>query len=295
MTQLTELDGVRFFAYSLHDVFSTRDKIIAALSTTTLGATLDQGNFHDYVTVVSDALQVHRDIITSSSGHLYGRYLSKALAKEEAWRLAGNLHRLRALEHVPLWTGHVHDEWVPVQVVASSPYRTAKGSVGRIFDLRILAGYACTQLTSKFWSTRYCYYLSRLLGFDRSNKPLAMTQPQELVGMRCYVLLKANERAVDADKPHFEQLHIPASLRAYNRKLVKKRQRIGFACPKKFSHPCYNCYIGYDVCSVAVHPSTYKRVVCVRCGKLAWLDPRYVAAGVCVSCKEKESIAWKKP
>lgn len=205
--------------------------------------------------------------------------------KKIAWVLAANVQQLQAGKTVSLWTAQLYDEWVVAQCMEAVECRTSYGKVGAEFTFRILTGSAAAVTVKKFWSRRFCQFLSRKVGFTYDNKALPFRRLTELVGLRLMFLL---ESAKSLESVYFDKVDVTSGLLTYNRRLLKARNRIKFECPHKYRHPCVLCPIGYDRCSLAVHSSTYVRRVCEGCKQEGWFEPTSSVSDGCVECQRKE-------
>jgi len=236
-----------------------------------------------------------QDVMTSSLLHLANQPFTPQLMHETAWRLAGNVHRLKAREPVPPWNRQTEDEYAPVQIMSVERVYTEKQASVEV-ALRILAGPACPLLLHKIWSFRFCGAMSRFFGFSRSHGQFPYSNPAELVNMRFYVLLEKRLCGVALE---FDRLWMndagdeirPGACRTYNREWIKRRNRdpAWHVCPRNYSDtlPCYACTAGQDECLAAVRPRSYVPQLCGVCEREQWFDPSYPDRVECVTCHQR--------
>jgi hypothetical protein len=286
-------DQIKLHVYSIREVLRLKREIendIQALSL--LGAPMETEDFEALAKSIHSILppRIARRTVHDSLVHLAGDVVTKDLLAELGWRLAGNIPRLRMGIPVQSWHRQARDEWVPMQIVDQVPLKNKKGDTGAIMYFRVLAGTSCTMILDRFWTYRLSKYLASKLGFSAAWGKYPFKKITELTGMRMYGLIEAQK---SLGRPYFDQINVPKSVEAYNRKMLRHRQRVGFKCPKKYEHPCYVCPIGYDRCRCAVHPRTYVRAVCSVCDKKAWMDPIHLELRLCVDCFVKRQLARK--
>lgn len=241
---------------------------------------------------LSQKLRVRPEVMRTSLLHLQGIDFTKDVLRDLAWRLCGNLPELRRGMPVRPWKRQAKNEWMPMQVVDSIPFRTKRSKFGSLFTYRILAGSACSLTAERFWTTKFCRYMSNFWGFTKPWGKYPLKQPREFVGMRLYGLFTPElcER-----QPRFDLVRFSTGLLHHNRELIQHRRRVGFACPAQYTHACAACPKGYDFCPVAVHPRSYTRQHCKHCEPpaQAWFDlPR--SKERCVVCHEKHLLSKKE-
>ncbi len=225
--------------------------------------------------------------VLSSVRYLGGLEVTEGQLRELAWRLAGNVDRLRSGRSVVPWSRQEGREWVPVQVVATR-YAIRKkpqekfGRSGRTVRFRVLAGTPCPVEMTQWWSHSKSDVVAGELGFTR-RPPLYKADQGELMGMRFAALI---DPAQSTREPWFFHVHCPPSFRAYNRALIKLRRRIGFSCPEGYEHHCFQCPVGARACPAACHPEDFEARDCPHCGKLSWFDTdaKFVNDG-CINCQ----------
>ena len=270
-----------------HEIESHED--VASL----VGTTLDEKGSDQLQGALNRILpnSIPESAIQGSIVHLAGSFFTKELCSEEAWRIAGNIRRLRAGLSVVPWRRQAADEWVPMQVIDTLPYRTRRNDTGFITSFRVLAGTPCGMILERFWTSRFCFMLAPKLGFSKPWDKYPMQRAGEIMNMRFYGLV---ERLLSLGKPVFEQMRVSPSLMNHNRRLLKKRMRIGFKCPEDYKHPCFACPVGYDKCVCGIHPRSYIRGECSVCHKVGWIDPIHKELRLCVGCFSKKQLAREK-
>mgnify|MGYP006921299420 CR=1 FL=1 len=283
------------------------------------GLTLTGETLKEFMFRVKNAVLPAGDIgaIAQSCIHLAGRPFSREQAKDVAWRIAGNLDRLKgkrgiAPRPVPPWTGQCEKEWVLAEVIGSSrglrkfkpkqtgPHLKADGLVhkhGAELTFRIMSGPPAGKQVTKFWSFDMCAAMKVHFGFDRFDRAkynsnhTGISHPYqdstELFGMRIQVLL--DPAKCTPDLVHFDEVYGTSSTIGWNRTLMEKRQRVDYKCPKKFSDSldCYRCHIGRNECEVAVRPLSLIELNCSMCGAKTRVEPE--KADVCTTCKQTYS------
>jgi len=222
---------------------------------------------------------------------LAGVSLTKESLNSFAWRIAANVGRLRQGKPVAPWQCQTADEWVPMVIQRFEPWRNKKNELGGVFNLQILAGTPCEQKVRKFFSDRFCRWVSQKIGFTPTWKKFPFKKSDELVGLRLYGLVLAEK---SRERPFFEQIAAPASIIKFNRDLISKRARVGYECPAGFKHACYQCPIGYDSCECGTHPVTYQTIKCRMCHKSSVVEPHEAQLQICIFCKHRENTKRRK-
>jgi len=143
-------------------------------------------------------------------------------------------------------------------------------------------------LITKFWTRKFCNYLSQTLGFSKPWGNFPFKRQAELVGMRMYGLL---EREKCSRELFFDNLRGSSGTSKYNRDLMKQRKRMGFKCPQDYKHECWKCHVGYDKCPVATHPRTYVKEECGVCEQVLFHDPRNLEMQTCIKCQIAKDLA----
>lgn len=229
-------------------------------------------------------------VIARSIPELAGVRLTGVALRRAAYRLAGNVPRLREGRPVPPWTRQAFVEPVPAQVVAARPERSRRGRDGWRFSWTIFAGTPCPRTVHKWWTVRTVHYLSSSFGFSRfrgatSNVcPHPFRDPTELVTLRALLVL--DPEYSDETGPGFRDVAFPSAIQRWNREQQRRRARVGpdYACPYDQPRrlPCYRCPVGYRDCRAATHEHTYESRACAACkDDAAPFDP---GAELCVNC-----------
>lgn len=225
---------------------------------------------------------VPRDVVVESVRYLAGTVLTEVEAIRLAWRLSGNLPRLRQGLPVHAWTVQQQDEWVPLQINRCVRTRNPRGRVGYDFTFRILAGTPAPLQITQFWSSRVVKYVSRQIGFSAPWGTYPYRSARDMVGLR---LLGRVEVALSRAVPVFREVAGSNSLIQWNRRhVLKLRLRVGQVCPERYTHACFRCPIGYEQCPAGTHAKTYEIGRCPVCQtENALFDPedRTLACYVC--------------
>lgn len=277
--------------FNLPRVFQAREKVLDGAFFPYLAQELVGDVLHQLAEEVRKVLNLpvgSHPAVMDSIRCRSGRVLTLPEAKELAWRLGGNVDRLRNGESVLPWAHQDGFEWAPVQII-SSRYHVRKssgaprGESGRIFHFRFLAGSPCPGTASKFWSNRMLAFVSRHIGFTDVRRHLFKKDGAELTSLRMLVFLEPH---LSRQGPGFKQIHCPPSLLEYNQGIIKMRRRIGFKCPFNYAHECFQCPRGLQACEAATHPEEFERRICASCGKEAWFDtdPRFLN-DFCCACQ----------
>jgi hypothetical protein len=239
---------------------------------------------------------IQAERIEESVQYLVGQTPTEQQIKELTHRLVSNACHLQANRPVLPWTFQHKPEWVPVQVVSVKRQRNNSKKYGGLFTLRILAGSSCPLVMRKWWSLRYCSYISSYFGFSRRPGRAVTAKParypflvmEQFVNLRFYVLVEP--KLCTASGPMFGMnLAVTGALLTWNKKLIKSRFRIdpGYTCPKDYANtfPCYKCPSGYNTtCPLATHARDYELKPCAVCkNDKAPFDPD-VSLDTCVNC-----------
>jgi hypothetical protein len=238
--------------------------------------------------------------IERSLAHCAGVRLTKELLYDTAWRMAGNIPRLRHNKPVPPWHGQSLDEWIALHVVSCRRIRQYD-SLGAEFGMRVVGGTSAPRLLFKFWSLKYCRIMSRDFGFSRvrpwRDDPgrYVYEDPEQLVGLRLYGLVDKDESGVE---PVITAPAWPPVIRAHNREVIKLRARIdpGYTCPKGLPphFKCQNCPVGFRCCPAGTHKLNWEARFCRQCKhEQALFDPE-LNSEVCVDCHNLNTYKARK-
>lgn len=264
------------------------------------------------------AAAVDAGVFTQTCLNIAGRELTRETAEDLAWRIAGNLDRLkgsprRREDPVPAlpWGGQCSREWVAADVVRSDTgvrrFRAAKGVAagpdgfvhrrGSDVRFRILTGPPAGRLVDRFWSLDVCDLHKSAFGFDKKNRERFSTRvgtrairpyqdPREFFNMRVFLLLDPS--ATRADHVAFTHVRGSPGTIAYNRTLIDWRMRDGHTCPRKLpdSFDCFRCPAGFGECAAACRPDSLVKHACESCGRSdRYFDP--VNPLHCVDCPKR--------
>jgi hypothetical protein len=243
--------------------------------------------------------EVDAGAVFQSIRYLVGQRMTEALLTEVAWRLAGNVTRLRRGIAVPPWNRQADEEFVPVQISGVQKLRRFNKLYVE-WSARVLAGTSVGLTVSKTWTDKFTRAVAQRLGFSKPWLAGAFESPYELYGMRFYVLI---EPRLCTSTPGFETLWYdsdeqkirPHSFYEYNRMLIRMRQRPDdlFSCPQNLPHslPCHLCIFGAEHCPAATHGRTYEQRRCDACNRdEAYFDPMVPGRVVCVECHQRNLL-----
>lgn len=301
--------------YSISKIVDLHDKLSSEVFMDLHSYTFTGDDFTAMVRQIHAAMPpVDFNSLYQSMTHLAGVELVNKHLDELSWRLAGNVTNLRNGIVVPPWTQQPFPEWVPLQITAvervitevrirdeSGKTRTnAKtGQLekpGAFIRCFVLGGMAAGHKITKVWSIAYCHRLSADFGFSRFNREkysrhaskvhsYPMLDVLELTRMRFLGLIAPT--TCPKGVPNFDQIIVTSSCKKWNKDLMKRRHRQGFACPLELpisETPCYRCDRGYDSCPAGCHPKTFNRMTCPRCKNPdAPMDPA-LHSEFCVNC-----------
>ena len=234
-------------------------------------------------------------VIYESLIHLAGQTITETALRENVWRLAGNITRLRRHFAVPPWNRQPVDEMVPVQIVSARRAISARRKPGANFDFQVLAGTSCPAVITRFWTRGFCSLLSRRMGFSKPWGKQRFDDCYQFVTLRMYVQI---ESRLCKAAPDFEAVWekdekiFPSACIAWNRQVLHMRTRQGFRCPRGFheDQQCHLCFVGLDECPVATHNATFVKRECGECHKQSWFDPEQ-GGDACLSCQYRS--LWK--
>lgn len=262
---------------------------------------------------------VHQEIgftdlgaVCNSLRSVAGQILNDRLIEELSWRLAGNLHRLKAGRVVPPWTTQNEKEWVTIQVCQVlrrfKRYRAktqeqvmradSKGMVhryGGMVRFDVITGLAAGRRFERFWSEDFCDVAKTSFGFDRFNREKfsrnvssrptwPMLDLSEFFRLRAQVLVEPD--LCLPGNVGFNEIKGTSSTKKWCREIMKKRLRDGFECPQNYAEdfPCHACPFGLDACRAACHQTTFEIGHCDRCDRnQRYFDPE-ISVEYCVDC-----------
>lgn len=207
---------------------------------------------------VAAALRVSLTVVEPSLVVLANRPLTRELAYRTAWRLAGNIDKLKKGLPVFEWVGQTDYEIVPVQVIASEPRTTKRGRFMTVYRAAVLIGSPAAMTLTMWWSRSFSAMLARRVGYTSSFKEFPFRHPSELVNMRILALLDPTR--LSDGTPQVTDVRCTGALRKWNRVIIGKRARrlglVPWRCPRGFNILCYTCPVGYMDCEAATHRVT---------------------------------------
>lgn len=270
------------YGENVANVLKLRDKVLDEL-TKHIGITPEGSSFDELVNDLCKLLPstVNLSTVQESIKELLGKELTKTMLFNTAWRLAGNLDKLKANKIVYPWQGQAEKEWVPVQVLQGERVKTWNNDNGYLYKMIILAGSPASIVIWKTWTTKVCSYVARQIGFSAPWKDKPYRDGHELVGMR--FLAEIDPVMCRDGRPGFDNVACNSSAERWNKDILKARSHVNPPCPYDFKHFCFQCPVGYDKCKAGTHPTTFVVKYCSICSKDAWYDP---AAEICMGCKE---------
>lgn len=245
---------------------------------------------------IADALRralpgtVKRDVVFESVRHLVGRKLTAYTAAKLAWRLAGNLARLKAGESVRPWVGGLSGpEYLPLEAIKATPLRDARNRLGYELSFMVLAGTPAAEKVSRYWTNAQVRWVAMRIGFSAPWGKYPFHKGTEIVGLR--LLVRADPELSRGGVIGFTACEEqPPSFVSWNRKEVLRFRMHIEPCPNGWTHPCRNCAVGYEECRASVHLKTYEQRWCPECqSDAAFFDPELLSHK-CVSCTHKERM-----
>lgn len=247
-------------AYNIPHIISLRRRLLDQAFFEFLGMRLSGQGLQSLAVAVARILGVRYQFVFDSLAYLAGQQITADLAKDIAWRLAGNLHLLKAGEPVRPWSGQTFVEWVPVHVSAMRSTRNYKNQPAGEFQLRVAAGSPCPMLIVKTLSAGFCSMVARHIGFTNGRGALPYYDMAELVNLRFRVRLTPQTCA--NGRPDYDKIKCSGSLLKWNQDVIGMRRRLHrgqhWPCPHNYDHQCFQCPVGYAQCPAGCHPHTYE-------------------------------------
>lgn len=266
-----------------------RNKIAAFLSAHYVGAPIVGDAVNDIAVFILSTMpaDIPPSAVYETVRLLSGETLSTTDAQAFAWRVAGNLPRLRLGEPVVPWTRQVRDEIMPVRIESVFFSRRFDDN-GFIFRCRAQAGSYCPNVFAQFLSARSCSAISHAVGFSHTS-----WGPYPYAGVAAHFVNMVFFAHVVAersrDQPWFREVSASSSMLKANKELLAVRCRTRH-CPLDYQHPCAQCHVGYVDCGYAVHKTTYVQQRCRVCGKDSFFDTS-VTSTSCLACYKKSSVS----
>lgn len=273
--------------FNLGNVERLRDRLVTSVFADWYGRTPVGGDLPELVRAVRAALPngIAYDAVFESMRYVAGQQLTPLACLELAWRLAGNIPRLREGRPAPPWASQPEDEWVPVSVCRCLPRRNHRHKLGYHYTFRVLAGTPCPMVIYNFWAETAVRVVSRAIGFTPPWGKYPLQRGPQFVGLRMLVKIEA-QRSMHT--PTFFEVRCPQSLFRWNRQnVLKLRFRDGMTCPRGWTHACHQCVIGYRECPAGTHRENYTRGFCDKCGQHGFFDPDR-RTDHCIQCDDKE-------
>jgi len=278
-------------SFNIQEILRRRDRLLSRVLSQHVGETIDGERLDRLTTELRKHLPsgATRDAVFESVRHIAGRPLVQSEAMRVAWRLSGNMKRLREGESVGPWSAQPENEWVPLEVLRAIPARNNRDHRGTEFSFRVIAGTPCPMRITAFWKTRVIKYVASRIGFSRFHEgTYPFSKAQQLVGLRFLGLIEAERSRT---RPEFHEIECPDSIVSWNRTAVLKlRLRVGEQCPNGWHHPCHQCAVGYETCPAGTHYRTYEIGLCNMCGHGdAAFDPEDPSLH-CITCTTQQRL-----
>jgi hypothetical protein len=293
--------------YNIPTIVAVQANVVELLSLEFFACRPTGPEFERLVMRLSTVVPVPYSTLFESMRYAVGLELNDDTINRIAWRLAGNMKRLKRAAVYP-WSRQVRREWAPIQVMEVLPMtiettskvsKTLIRKPGASISLKVIAGSPAGYELSQTWSSAYIHTLKAELGFDRfdraafnykyADKPgRPLRDIRELTRLRFFGLF---DPEASREGPTFIEVAGSGSTRDWNKKVMKMRQRIELPCPKGYELdrvPCHKCEMGYDQCKAACHPNTYEQRECPNCHRVSWFDPT-TAATICIDCLARAS------
>jgi hypothetical protein len=258
-----------------------RDRLVERALRPYLDATLAGETIRDVCRDVLAELPdaVSQPAVFDSIRALAGTRFTKQVSYALAWRLAGNLERLKNGQPVLPWTRQLEDELVPVCVEGVRPYKR-KTTSGYMLDCRAVGGSPCPMTFTQFFSQNSCRAISQPLGFSAPWGAYPYTTASHFLNLLFFAHVEA---ARSRETPVFSTVSVSSSMFQHNRALIEVRTRAR-PCPYAYEHSCLHCWLGTDQCAFATHTRTYTARYCDACQTDAFFDPQDGGL-LCVRCK----------
>jgi hypothetical protein len=292
------------FNYPILQILKLRDSLTEVLRGEFEGRAVIASQFDRLVQIVHEQLpgDIDYETVYESCRHLAGVHLTAPDLKQFAHRMAGNLDRLTSRRPVTPWVVQKQREWVPLQITAVKREYREKSGLGGVFTFFAMAGSVAGMTIRKWWSFKYCRYVSTKFKFSKPVSRKAKNPAkypfsalEQLVTLRLYGLI--DPELCNVNEPGFQQIKLHGSLNDWNRDQIRYRFRMedeGYECPDDQPRDflCHNCPRGYSpteegACRAATHAKSYEIRRCEHCDDdEAMFDPDWVG-DVCVNCQRR--------
>ena len=183
--------------------------------------------------------QPQLDALASSTEHLIGQMLTRALLVSNAWRVLANFHFIMEGMMIPVWQGE-RTEAQAVFLGIAKKREVDKNKVYLNVKLKLRSGLAAGIITwSRFTNRQVNFFLQRQSGC-RSLKPAV----EEISGMRAALQIE-----LQGDELKVVDWQCTADDKTYNRKLTEARRD-----PRKCATfiPCNTCPKSVRECQLAI-------------------------------------------
>ena len=226
---------------------------------------------------------VEWEVLEDSLRSLAGSLMTSEMADEVAWRIAGNIPLLQYRTVVAPWTMQLFLEWVPVEIRYCRRMKNKYHRHGVLLGFLVQAGSCCSRMVYKWWSLKQCRFYSRGFGFScptsgrgRRTAKYPYTVPEQLVHLRCYVLIEP--KLCVQKEPRFNVASWPSSVREWNKETLRCRFRVdpGYVCPEGHLalFPCHFCPLSLLECRGGTHLLSWVQKYCPECkNNDAFFDP----------------------
>lgn len=274
--------------FALAEIERRRDRIYEEVMQQRVGERLQLEQLQTLTNELRRLLpaRIAYDTVFESVRHLLGAPLTELEAAATAWRLAGNVPKLRAGEPASPWTRQNCNEWVPLQILRVDAHKSPRGKHGAMLRCRALAGSPCPSTLTAFWTHSLTKAMAIRLGFSRPWGRYPYRGQLDLVGLR---FLGELDRLRSQHAPVFYEVTVPPVLTSWNREhVLKVRCRVD-PCPRGYIHQCAACAVGYVNCPAGTHRLDFIKQFCPICGDDAWFDPE-IARDRCRDCHNKERL-----
>jgi len=199
-------------------------------------------------------------------------------ARETPMRMGTPIEEFRAIEY---------PEWTPV-VTIDYIRDVQDGAVGNMYTFKCLGGQPATLTFKKFFTSKSVSWMRYyMFGISFRSCSGSTLTPQELVGMRSWVLTTPSENG----RIEFERVAINDAIEKHNRSLAKDRHN---KCPMDGDLPCFTCSHGLASCKRATHKNDYEVGRCDNCGDNDAMFDTLLDPNVCIGCAEGKRMARKK-
>ena len=140
-------------SFNIREIERRRETLIAGVLTPYVGHKFNPDEV---------SIQLHQalptgipyDAVFESTRYLAGQQFERKDALGLAWRLAGNIKRLKEGQTVLPWTVQFTDEWVPLQILRVERTRDHRNRIGYSCTFRVMAGSPAAMKIINFWNQK---------------------------------------------------------------------------------------------------------------------------------------------